>query len=189
MRVNSLSPRVAEFVRYITKRYKLKIVQVYAPTIISFYNDVDETLGKPNDYMIVMGDFNAQTRKRTYPMETTTAKFGFELRNERGDTFVERATSRKYNILNTVFQNKAGRRWTWKSQNGVTKTDIDCILTKRPYIDTDVTVINHVIGSDHMLVMIKLDVERNKLMTKRLPRVDATHIGAKTIELQLELRT
>ena len=35
--------------------------------------------------MIVMGDFNAQIRKRTYPMETPTAKFGFELRNERGD--------------------------------------------------------------------------------------------------------
>ena len=38
--------------------------------------------------------------------------------------------------------------------------------------------------------MIKLDVEveRNKLMTKRLPRVDVTCIGAKKIELQLELR-
>ena len=95
-------------------------------------------------------------------MEMATAKFGVELRNERGDTFVERATSRKYNIFNTVFQNKAGRRWTWKSQNGVTKTEIDCILTNRPDIDTDVTVINHVIGSDHRLVIIKLDVERNK---------------------------
>ena len=78
-----------------------------------------------------------------------------------------------------------------KSQNGVTKTEIDCILTNRPDIDTDVTVISQVIGSDHSLVMIKLDVEveRNKLMTKRLPRIDVTRIGAKTIELQLELRT
>ena len=33
MRVNSISLRVAELVLCITKRYKLKIVQVYAPTI------------------------------------------------------------------------------------------------------------------------------------------------------------
>ncbi len=48
--VNSISPRVAELVLCITKRYKLKTVQVYAPTtsyseedINSFQNDVDET--------------------------------------------------------------------------------------------------------------------------------------------------
>ena len=49
MRVNSINPRIAELVLCITKRYKLKIVQVYAPTIScpeedinSFYNDVDD---------------------------------------------------------------------------------------------------------------------------------------------------
>ena len=54
VRVNSISPRVAELV-CITKRYKLKIMQVYAPTtsysdedINNFYNDVDETSGKRN---------------------------------------------------------------------------------------------------------------------------------------------
>ncbi|MEG7521682.1 MAG: hypothetical protein M3H12_01065 [Chromatiales bacterium] len=66
-RVNSISPRVAELVLCITKRYKLKMVQVYAPTssysqeeINSFYNDMEDTLGKPNYYTIVMRDFNAQ---------------------------------------------------------------------------------------------------------------------------------
>ena len=68
--VNSISPRVAGLVLCITKRYKM-IVQVYAPTtsdtvedINVFYNDVDETLGKPNHYTIVIGDFNAQIGKR-----------------------------------------------------------------------------------------------------------------------------
>ena len=53
MRVKSISPRVAEVVLCITKRYKLKIVQVYICTnniiqkdINNFYNHVDETLGK-----------------------------------------------------------------------------------------------------------------------------------------------
>jgi len=75
-----------------------------------------------------MRDFNAQIGKRTNPLETATSKFGLELRNERGDTLVEWATSRKYKILNTIFQKVAGRRWTWKSTNGVTKTENDYIL-------------------------------------------------------------
>ena len=70
-----------------------------------------------------------------------------------------------------MFQKKAGRRWTWKSPNGVTKTEIDYILTNRPDIVTDVTVINQVnIGSDHRLVMSNIkpdvDVERKALMIK-----------------------
>ena len=66
-----VEPRVAELVLCITKRYKLYIVQVYAPTtsyseedINIFYNDVDETLREPNHYTIVIGDFNAQIGKR-----------------------------------------------------------------------------------------------------------------------------
>ena len=90
----------------IPKRYKLEIVQVYAPPTSysvedtnSFYNDVDVNLWKPNHYMIVMGDINAQIGKRANTMETATGKFGLELRNERGDTVVEWATSRKYKIM------------------------------------------------------------------------------------------
>ena len=124
-----------------TKRHKLKIVQVYAPTTDeedtnSFYNDVDKTFGKPNLYTIVMGDFNVQIGKRASPVETAMGKFGRELRNERGDTLVEWATSRKYKIMNTMFQKKAGRRLTWRSPNNVTKTEIDYILTNRPDIVT-----------------------------------------------------
>ena len=65
----------------------------------------------------------------------------------------ECATSRKYKIMNTMFRQKTERRWTWKSPNGVTKTEIDYILTNRPDIVTDVTVINQVnIGCDLITV-------------------------------------
>ena len=83
MRVNSISPRVAELVLCITKCYKLKIVQVYAPTtsyseedINSFYNDTDETRETTKHCTIVMVDFNAQIGKRTNRMEMATGKFG-----------------------------------------------------------------------------------------------------------------
>ena len=67
MRVNSISPRIAELVLYTTKSYKLNIVQV--PSICinniilrrryknNFYNNVNETLGKSNHNAIAMGDF------------------------------------------------------------------------------------------------------------------------------------
>ena len=78
-----------------------------------------------------------------------------------------------------MFQKKAGMRWTWKSPNGVTKTEIDYTLT-------------NIIGSDHRLAMsnikLEVEVERKTLMTKRPPTVDAPRIGSKKIEFQLELR-
>ena len=76
-------------------------------------------------------------------------------------TLVEWATSIKYKIMNTIFQKKAGRTWTWKSPNGITKVEIDCILANRPDIVTDVTVISQVnVGSDHIIVTsnTKLDI-------------------------------
>ena len=43
-----------------------------------------------------------------------------------------------------MFQKRTGRRWTWKSPNGVTKTKTDYILTNKPDIVADIAVINHV---------------------------------------------
>ena len=82
-----LRQTVADLVLCITKCYNIKIVQVYAPTksyseedINSFYNGIDENLGKRSHYTIVMGDINAQIGTRTNPMEIAVGKFGLELR-------------------------------------------------------------------------------------------------------------
>ena len=89
-------------------------------------------------------------------------------------------------VQNHEYQKKAGRRWTWKSPTGVTKTEIDYIITNRPDIVTYVTVIIQVnIGNDHRLVMSNDQAERTKMM--RPPRVDAI-IGSKKIKFQLEMR-
>ena len=114
--INSMSPREAELVVCIAKRSKIKIVQVFAPTTSYSEEDIN-ALGKPNHYKVVLGDFNAPTGKIINPMERATGKCGLELRNERGDILVEWATSRKYQIMNTMFQKKPGRRLTLKSPN------------------------------------------------------------------------
>ena len=86
-------------------------------------------------------------------------------------------TSRKYKIKNAMFQKKTRKRWTWKSLNGITKTEIDYILTNTPYIVTNITIINQGnIGSDHRLVVGKKklngELEKYNIITKGQERVD-----------------
>ena len=78
-----------------------------------------------------------------------------------------------------------------EKSNGVTKTELDYILTNRPDIVTDVTVINQVnIGSDDIMVLsnIKLDVEveKDKMMTKS--RCHANRIKEDRILTRIENR-
>ena len=78
-----------------------------------------------------------------------------------------------FKIMNTQFQKKAQRRWTWRSPDGNTKNEIDYIMTDKPSMVTDVTVINCVnIGSDHRIVMgsitLNTRAERRKLLNKNI---------------------
>ena len=200
-RVSSGSSRVAELILRITDRYQLKIVQVYAPTTShsdeetdNFYNTIDKILEKQTHYTIVMGDINAKVGGQTNTSERATGCFGLGQRNERGDTLVEWATSKNFKIMNTQFQKKAGRRWTWRSPDGNTRNEIDYIMTDKPSMVTDVTVINRVnIGSDHRMVMgsitLNTRAERRKLLNKNTrTRVDTQMIGTKKNTFQLELK-
>ena len=137
-RVSSGNSIVAELVIRITDRYQLKIFQVYAPTRShsdeepdNSYNTIDKILEKQTHYTIVMGDFNAKVVGQTNTRERATGVVGLGQRNERGDTLVEWATSKNFNIMNTQFQKKAGRRWTWRSPDGHTKNEIDYIMTNK----------------------------------------------------------
>ena len=97
--------------------------------------------------------------------------------------------------MNTQFQKKAGKRWTWRSPDGNTKNEIDYIMTDKPSMVTDVTVINRVNigGSDHRMVMgsitLNTRAERRKLLNKNTrTRVDTQMIGTKKNTFQLELK-
>ena len=96
--------------------------------------------------------------------------------------------------MNTQFQKKAGRRWTWRSRDGNTKNEIDHIITDKPSMVAEVTVINCVnIGSDHRKVMgsitLNTRAERRKLLNKDTQtRVDTQMIGTKKNTFQIELK-
>ena len=96
--------------------------------------------------------------------------------------------------MKTQFRNKAGRRWTWRSPDGYTRNESDYIMTDKPSIVTDVTVINRInIGSDHRMVMgsitLNTRAERRKLLNKNTrTRVDTQMIGTKKNTFQLEMK-
>ena len=76
--------------------------------------------------------------------------------------------------MNTLFQKKIERRWTWRSPDGKTNNEINYIMTDKPSMITDVRVINRInIGSDHRMLMsnIRLDTkaERKKLLREKKP--------------------
>ena len=202
-RVSSGSSRVAELALRIAEIYQLKIVQVYASMTShsdeeetdNFYNTIDKILEKQTHYTIVMGDFNAKFGGQTHTSEKATGCFGLGQRKERGDTLVEWATSNNFKSMNTQFQKKAGRIWTWRSPDGNTRNEIDYIMTDKPSMVTDVTVINRVnIGSDHRMISgstitLNTRAERRKLQNKNARTgVDTQTIGTKKNTLQLELK-
>jgi len=52
--------------------------------------------------------------------------------------------------MNSFFQKKKYRRWTWKSLNGRTRNEIDYFIADRKYILRDINVLNKfAITSDH----------------------------------------
>ncbi|KAK2164193.1 hypothetical protein NP493_1428g00036 [Ridgeia piscesae] len=92
-----------------------------------------------------------------------------------------------------MFQKKTGRRWTWKSPNGVTETKTDYILTnqarhrhRRNSHQPSQLWKSPQNGYEQHQIGRRL--ERKTLMTTRPPRVDATQTGSKKIEFQLKLR-
>ena len=84
---------------------------------------------------------------------------------------------------NTRFHKKAGGRWTWRCRDGHTKNEIDYIMTDKPSMVTDVTLINRrKIVSDHRMVMVYVTLntreERKKLLNNnRRTRVDTQMIA------------
>ena len=195
----SVSERVASVTIKLNTRYNLKIIQVYAPTcshsdeeIESFYEDVHLASERTKSHFtIIMGDFNAKIGKKTEG-ETAVGNHGIGTRNERGQMLVEFAEARSLSIMNTFFEKRLERKWTWKSPSDV-KNEIDFIISNRRDIIKNVEVINKVnVGSDHRMVRgeikIHLRRERNKLMSKPQPNLANLRIRATEFSLNIQNR-
>ncbi|XP_041481845.1 uncharacterized protein LOC121429016 [Lytechinus variegatus] len=197
----STSDRVSQIILKISKKQTMKIIQVYLPTSSHADEEVDmvyEEIAKLLDedkanFTIVMGDFNAKVGKREDNSEMMLGKFGIGTRNDRGDRLLEFASCRGLKVMNSFFKKKEHRKWTWQSPNGTTRNEIDFILTNRPDIITDVSVLNRFnTGSDHRLVRAKMHVnfklERSKLIRKKNASLNVDKLKQCKDEFQLQLR-
>ena len=194
----SLSERVAGIIIRLNKRYKMKIISVYAPTsthsdeeVEKFYEDIEKALGEhKTQFTYVLGDYNAKVGKYTSGI-SAIGKFGIGDRNERGDSLVNFAETHSLKIANTFYKKKESRKWTWVGPNGETKNEIDFILTDRLDTVKDITVLNKVKGSDHRFVRgrigINLKREREKLV-KPVEKPDNRVVMKKEKEFQLEIK-
>lgn len=199
----SISERIAQLTVQVSKRVRIRIIQVYCPTsssdeeeIEEVYNDLFNLINKAKStYLIVMGDFNAKVGLGKNG-EHSLGRFGIGERNERGERLVDFAVNQRLYIMNTFFQKKENKKWTWRSPNGEIKNEIDFIMANDKRIFKDVTVINRFnTGSDHRLVRgeIKIDlkVERNKMIERNMKgacNMDMGILRAKSVEYEMELK-
>jgi exonuclease III len=173
-----VSDRVAQLTIRINSKYHLNIIQVYMPTsshtdeeIDAVYEDVDNLINNNRAHFnVIMGDFNAKIGIGD-PSESSTGSFGSGTRNSRGDSLINFTERHRLKIMNTYFKKREQRRWTWISPNGDTKNEIDYIITDKPQIVTDVSVLNSFkTSSDHRMVRASLAIntkrERARLVRK-----------------------
>ncbi|KAK6031734.1 hypothetical protein OSTOST_02105 [Ostertagia ostertagi] len=106
-------------------------------------------------YTIVQGDFNAVVGSRLDETEHLIGRYGAGVRNDRGNRLIEFAEQHRFSIMNTFFEKKTKRLWTWRSSDTRTLRQIDYVLTDTPRLFADVSVIGENVittGSDHRLL-------------------------------------
>lgn len=137
LKIESVSTRVAYLVLRITKKYSLKIIQVYAPTsahsddeVETMYEDISRAMHSFKTHItIVMGDFNARLGKRSEG-ELRVGPFGFGNRNHRGNLLAGFMEKEELFMMNSFFQKRNHRKWTWMSPNSAIKNEIDFIMSQ-----------------------------------------------------------
>ena len=92
-----------------------------------------------NTVMILPTNYNAANSVVNALIEINTdgqTEDCFRLKDDKY-YLVEWSTSKNFKIVNTQFQKKAGRRWTWRSPDGNTKNEIYYIMTDKPSMVTE----------------------------------------------------
>ena len=170
----------------------LQIIQVYAPTcdhdsetVELFYEELEKAIDrKACSHHIVMGDFNAKIGVRNTNDEMKcTGPFGTGNRNERGERLLDFAEENNLVVTNSLFFKAANRYWTWEAPGGVTKNQIDFILSSDRKIVQNCEVITKVdIGSDHRMVRARVEIDKKLMRLKRIQRQKPCRLDLRVLE-------
>ena len=117
------------------KPFNVTVIQVYAPTssaekaeVERFYEDLQDflELTPKKDVLFIKGDGNAKVGSQETP--GVTCKFGLGVRNEAGQRLIQFCQENELVIANTLFKQQKRKLYTWTSQDGQHRNQIDYIL-------------------------------------------------------------
>lgn len=184
--------------RFHGQGHNISIIQAYAPTSASSEDELEdfyaslqtafEKTGK-HDVRIVMGDFNAKVGRDFEAWKGVIGHHGYQEENERGERLLEFCQLNKLCIMNTWFQHKNTRKWTWTAPEKTSPVAPDSrnkkVISPQNMIDfvmvdqrwrssfTDTRSFQSAsIGSDHSLVLsyvrLRFRVQHAKVMKARI---------------------
>jgi Reverse transcriptase (RNA-dependent DNA polymerase) len=149
-------------------------VQGYAPTskanddeIDKFYETVEKGIQEVENchWKVVMGDWNSKIGQCNSDNDVM-GKFGFGVRNQRGDRLISFARYNNLFITNSMFKKNSKRRTTWSL--GIASNEIDFIMIQNDQknIVKNVEVLNKFnYESDHK--MIRMEIRMDEQIKKR----------------------
>ena len=112
-----------------------------------------------------------------------TGPFGTCNRNERGERLLDFAEENNLVVTNSLFFKAADRFWTWEAPGGVTKNQIDFILSSDRKIVQNCEVITKVDrGSDHRMVRARVEINRKRMRLKRIQKQKPYRLDLRVLE-------
>ena len=128
--------------------------------------------------LFIIGDWNAKVGSQETP--GVTGKFSLGVQNEAGQKLIEFCQENTLVIANTLFHQHERRLYTWTSQDGKRRNQVDYILCSqrwRSSIQSAKTRPGADCGSDHELLIDKFRLKLKKVgKTTRLFRYDLNQI-------------
>ena len=162
----------------------ISLVAVYAPTEKSklgnkemFYTKLESILDQcpPGDTLLVLGDFNAVTGTQRDGYEVCLGPHGSGTRNVNSSFLLDFARSRRLRIAGSWYQRPKLRRWTWYSNDGQTRKEIDHILisTRWRLLQNCRVFRSAEFPTDHRLVVatLKLRLRSRRVSRSTQPRL------------------
>ena len=166
IKIEGVTERISLMKVELSRKVKILIVQVYAPTmdaneeeIEKFYSKLREVYYREKEYYnIIVGGWNAKIGKADTEKETV-GKFGLGTRNRNGDTLVDFALETRLKIVNTFYNKKEKHKWTWISPDENTRNEIDHLLSNDKTIIDNIGVLTGCkFPSDHRPVRCTISI-------------------------------
>jgi len=115
----------------------MTVIVTYAPTENAsdeekdmFYDQLTSSVSQvtPQDILIVLGDMNAVTGADRLAFNSIIGGFGSEMVNDNSHWFFSLCASSGFAGMGSWFHQRNMHRWTWYSNDGLTRIKIDDII-------------------------------------------------------------